>query len=40
MKASFIPKQGTQAVKRRYSVAYSSGVKFPPQPQDSLPTPQ
>src|ERR1700761_718183 len=24
----------------RYSLAYSSGVKFPPQPQLSLPTPQ
>src|SRR4029453_17430193 len=39
-KARFTPYLGTQAVKRRYSAAYSSGVKLPPQPQDSLPTPQ
>ena len=34
------PNWGTHAVKRRYSVAYSSGVNSPPQPHDSLPTPQ
>src|SRR5262245_24123186 len=39
-KASLTPYEGTQAVNRRYSAAYSSGVKFPPQPHDSLPTPQ
>src|SRR5579864_245266 len=37
---SRFPKLGTQVVKRRYSTAYSSAVKFPPHPQDSFPTPQ
>src|SRR5262249_3755411 len=31
---------GSHSVNRRYSEAYSSGVKLPPQPHDSLPTPQ
>ena len=31
---------GVHAVKRRNSAAYSSGVRLPPQPQLSLPTPQ
>src|ERR1044071_5022759 len=34
------PYRGTAAVKRLYSTEYSSGVKFPPQPHDSLPMPQ
>src|SRR5882724_115908 len=37
---SGLPYFGTHAVYRRNSTAYSCGVKFPPQPQDSLPTPQ
>src|SRR5437870_13713182 len=40
MNFSGTPKRGTQAVYRRNSVAYSSGVKLPPQPHGSLPTPQ
>src|SRR5450631_469299 len=34
------PYPGTQVVYLRNSTAYSCGVKFPPQPQDSFPTPQ
>src|SRR5258708_25704531 len=34
------PYVGSHDVKRRNSTAYSSGVKSPPQPQDSFPTPQ
>src|SRR6185436_21167333 len=40
MKDNPIPKPGAHSEKRRYSAAYSSGVKLPPQPHDSLPTPQ
>src|ERR1043165_5153244 len=32
--------RATAAVKRMYSTEYSAGVKFPPQPHDSLPMPQ
>ena len=38
--AQLLSKHGTQAVYRRNSAAYSSGVRLPPQPQGSLPTPQ
>src|ERR671911_233304 len=34
------PYRGSHAVNRRYSVAYSSAVRLPPQPHVSLPTPQ
>jgi hypothetical protein len=41
MNPSFTPYVGTAHVaNRRYSAAYSSGVKLPPQPQDSFPIPQ
>src|SRR6478672_5016934 len=40
MNDTFCPYCGTQAVYLRNSTAYSCAVKFPPQPQDSLPTPQ
>src|SRR5262249_61399159 len=40
MHARSIEKPGTHSVNRRYSEAYSSGVKLPPQPHDSFPTPQ
>ena len=41
MKARSTPYAGTAHVaKRRYSAAYSSGVKLPPHPQDSFPMPQ
>src|SRR5205814_6681920 len=40
MKDKSCPKRGTQVVHLRNSTAYSCDVKFPPQPQDSLPTPQ
>src|SRR6266404_2438958 len=37
---NLLPYSGTHVAKRRYSTAYSCAVKLPPQPQDSLPTPQ
>src|SRR5207248_817044 len=40
MNANGTPYLGTHDVNFRNSTAYSSGVKFPPQPHDSFPIPQ
>src|ERR1700683_4612794 len=40
MRCKVSPYAGSQVAYRRNSAAYSWGVKFPPHPQDSFPTPQ